>query len=223
MRKFYALLLSLLVMSVVYAQDAKVTVKGKVIDPADGSVLQNRSAFNSITYSRGDALRTEVLFLANEKLNEFFANRPGDVRANLVDFVNNDSGISPDGRTQKYRGEETRDNPAYMIRISEVYLIRAEAFGLVQAGIDDLNMIRTNRGLSQVNSADFVTPEDFLTIVLDERKAELNFEGHRMFDLARTGKVNEVLGIEDFRSIFPIPFRETIATKGVIEQNPGYE
>jgi starch-binding outer membrane protein, SusD/RagB family len=185
--------------------------------------VQNRSAFNSITYSRGDALRTEVLFLANEKLNEFFTNRPGDLRANLVDFVNNDSGISPDGRTQKYRGEETRDNPAYVIRISEVYLIRAEAYGLVQAGVDDLNMIRTNRGLSQLNSADFATPEDFLNTVLDERKAELNFEGHRMFDLARTGKVNDVLGIDDFRSIFPIPFREIIATKGLIEQNPGYE
>lgn len=184
--------------------------------------VQNRSAFNAITYSRSDALRTEVLFLIEESMDGFFANRPGDKRAELVDFVNNDGSILPDGRTQKYRGEESRDNPAYIIRMAEVYLIRAEANGWVQTGVDDLNTVRTNRGLSGFAIDDFATEADFINAILDERKAELNFEGHRMFDLARTGKVNEVLGIDDFRAIFPVPFRETIATKDVIVQNPGY-
>jgi starch-binding outer membrane protein, SusD/RagB family len=184
--------------------------------------VQNRSAYNAATYSRTDALRTEVLFLAEESLDQFFVNRPGDKRAELVDFVNNDGSILPDGRTQKYRGEESRDNPAYIIRMAEVYLIRAEANGRIQAGIDDLNTVRTNRGLASVALADFATDNDFINAILDERKAELNFEGHRMFDLARTGKTNEVLGIDAFRSIFPVPFRETVATKNVIKQNPGY-
>ncbi len=184
--------------------------------------VQNRSAFNAITYSRSDALRTEVLFLIEESMDGFFAGRPGDKRAQLVDFVNNDGSILPDGRTQKYRGEESRDNPAYIIRMAEVYLIRAEANGWVQEGVDDLNTVRTNRGLPALAIEDFATEADFINAILDERKAELNFEGHRMFDLARTGKVNEVLGIDDFRAIFPVPFRETIATKDVIVQNPGY-
>lgn len=184
--------------------------------------VQNRSSFNSLTYSRGDALRTEVFFLLESGMDQFFIDRPGDKRAVLVDFVNNDASISPDGRSQKYRGEDNRDNPAYIVRMAEVYLIRAEANGLTQAGIDDLNMVRTNRGLPAVDIADFATNADFLNTILDERKAELNFEGHRMFDLARTGKINAVLGIDDFRSIFPVPFRETIATKGAIVQNPQY-
>ena len=184
--------------------------------------VQNRSAFNAVTYSRTDALRTEVLFLAEEGMNQFFINRPGDRRSELMDFVNNDPSISPDGRSQKYRGEEKRDNSAFIIRIAEVYLIRAEANGLTQAGVDDYNMVRTNRGLSGENVSDFALAADFLDAVLDERKAELNFEGHRMFDLARTGKINAVLGIDAFRSIFPIPYRETIATDGAIKQNPGY-
>lgn len=185
--------------------------------------VQNRSGYNSLTYSREDALRTEVLWIAEEGMNDFFASRAGDVRADLLDFTNNDASIEPDGRTQKYRGEESRNNPALIIRMAEVYLIRAEANGFTQAGVNDLNMVRTNRGLSAVDVADFASAVEFLDAVLDERKAELNFEGHRMFDLARKGKTNEVLGIDDYKSIFPIPFREITATNGVLEQNPGYE
>jgi hypothetical protein len=57
---------------------------------------------------------------------------------------------------------------------------------------------------------------------LDERRAELNFEGHRYFDLARTGKIKTVLSIDDFRGILPIPAREIAANQGSMKQNPGY-
>jgi len=164
-----------------------------------------------------------VLFLAEEGLDEFFGARTGDRRADLLDFTDNDVSILPDGRTQKYRGEETRDNPAYIIRLADVYLIRAEAAGLGFGGLTDLNAIRTNRGLPALTSSDFTGEAAFREAVLDERKAELNFEGTRMFDLARAGIVTDVLGIDTYRSIFPIPYREIIATKGKVEQNPGYE
>ena len=185
--------------------------------------VQNRSAFNATTYSRTEALRTEVLFLAESGMSAFFEDRTGDRRADLIDFVNNDVSILPDGRTQKYRGEETRDNPAYIVRLADVYLIRAEAAGLAFGGLADLNAVRTNRGLPALTSGDFAGESEFRLAVLDERKAELNFEGTRMFDLARAGLTSDVLGIDLYRSIFPIPFREIIATKGLIEQNPGYE
>jgi len=185
--------------------------------------VQNRSAFNATTYSRTEALRTEVLFLAESGMSAFFEDRTGDKRADLLDFENNDVSILPDGRTQKYRGEETRDNPAYIIRLADVYLIRAEAAGLGFGGLADLNAVRTSRGLSALTSGDFSGEAEFELAVLDERKAELNFEGTRMFDLARAGLTSDVLGIDTYRSIFPIPFREIIATKGLIEQNPGYE
>ncbi|MEO7991813.1 MAG: RagB/SusD family nutrient uptake outer membrane protein [Chryseolinea sp.] len=184
--------------------------------------VQNRSAYNSITFSRQDALRTEVLWLAEEGLNDFFASRSGDLRADLVDFVNNDGSILPDGRTQKYRGEEARNNPALILRMAEMYLIRAEAKGRV-AGLSDLNEVRINRGLAALTAGAVPDDASYLDALLDERKAELNFEGHRMFDLARAGKINEVLGIDDDLGIFPIPFREITATNGALTQNPGYE
>ncbi len=178
--------------------------------------VQNRSSYNVLTYSRTDALRTEILWLAEESLNTFFSNRPGDARASLVDFdpANNDSGIIPDGRSQKYRGEETRDNPAFILRLAELYLIRAEAYGYTQNGIDEINVVRANRGLADYTFSDLGDATEYVDAIMDERKAEFNFEGHRMFDVAR------VTGSD--LSIFPFPQREITASKGAIKQNPGY-
>ncbi|HRH60277.1 MAG TPA: RagB/SusD family nutrient uptake outer membrane protein, partial [Chitinophagaceae bacterium] len=181
---------------------------------------QNTSSFNAATYLRDDALRSDVIFIANAELNNFFESRPGDLRSQLVDFVNNDVSIEPDGRTQKYRGETTKDNSAYIIRLAELYLIRAEALGR-SGGLADLNTIREARGMSDLTSDDVPDDESFLNAVLDERRAELNFEGHRLFDLARTGKVEEYLGA-GVQPIMPIPQREIEGTGGVVEQNPGY-
>ncbi|HYK44635.1 MAG TPA: RagB/SusD family nutrient uptake outer membrane protein [Parafilimonas sp.] len=181
---------------------------------------QNTSAYNAATYLRDDALRSDVIFIANADLNTFFENRPDDRRSSLVDFVNNDLSIEPDGRTQKYRGETTKDNSGYIIRLAEVYLIRAEARGRVN-GLSDLNKIRTSRGMSALTAADVPDDATYLNAILDERRAELNFEGHRLFDLARTGKVEEVLG-SGVLPIMPIPQREIDGTGGVVEQNPGY-
>lgn len=184
---------------------------------------QNRSDFNGLTYSRDDALRTELFYLASANLNNFFQSRPGDVRAALLDYdVNrNDVTIVPDGRTQKYRGEDSRDNPAYILRLAEMYLVRAEAQGR-SAGLDDLNLIRTQRGMQPLAAGDIPTDASFLDAVLDERRAEFNFEGHRYFDLARTGRIGSVLNVEEFRGILPIPSNEIATGQGRMAQNPGY-
>lgn len=185
--------------------------------------IQDRSQYNNLTYVRGDALRVDVYFLANALLDTFFMSRPDDLRSQLVDFdpANNDPSIQPDGRTQKYRGEETQDNSAYIMRISEIYLVRSEARGLPGGGLEDLNVVRENRGLPDLTPGDVPDEEAFMNAVQDERRAELNFEGHRYFDLARIGKVQEIIGV-DVLPVFPIPVREIAATNGAIKQYPGY-
>lgn len=143
------------------------------------------------------------------------------MRATLQDFdpANHDESITSDGsgRTEKYRGEDTKDNPAYILRLAEMYLIRAEARGKA-GGMEDLNTLRLLRGLTEITP---VTDDDFLNAVLDERRAELNFEGHIYFDLARTGRITEVADSE-FRAALPIPLREITATAEALRQNPGY-
>ena len=184
---------------------------------------QNRSDYNGLTYSRDAALRTEISYFAASGLNAFFATRLDDVRAAMVDFdsTHNDITIVPNGRSQKYRGEEAKDNPAYILRLAEMYLIRAEANGRT-AGFADLNLIRTERGLTALKTIDVANDVSFLSAVLNERRAELNFEGHRYFDLARTGRIKTVIGIDNYRGILPIPTREIEAGKGLVKQNPGY-
>ena len=182
--------------------------------------LQNQSAYNTLTYSRRDALRSDVNFLASQDLNDFFISRPADTRGVLVDTVYEDASIEPDGRTQKYRGETTKDNSGFILRLAEMYLIRAEAKGRT-TGLADLNTIRTARGMAALTLADVPNNSAFLNAILDERRAELNFEGHRLYDLARTGNVENILGT-GIHPIMPIPQREISATNGVVVQNPGY-
>jgi hypothetical protein len=185
---------------------------------------QNQSEYNATTYARPDAASTEVLFILNPNLQQFFEARPGDLRYNLVDTLN------PNGylRTLKYASDiKQKDNSAYVIRISEMYLIRAEALGRSQ-GLADVNMIRTNRGLAALTSADVPDDATYAQVVADENRAEFNFEGHRYFDLARTGQVVNVLTpltsltVTIANSCYPIPLREISATGGTVVQNPGY-
>ena len=182
---------------------------------------QNQSFYNGFTYSRSDALRSDVQFLASESLKNFFESRTDDSRANLVDFTNVDVSIEPDGRTEKYRGETTRDNSAYILRLAEMYLIRSEALGLAGGGLTDLNLIRENRGMAPLVATDVTDNDAFAQAIADERRAELNFESSRLFDLSRTQTVESVLGT-GVNPIMPIPQNDITIGQGIIKQNPGY-
>jgi hypothetical protein len=84
-----------------------------------------------------------------------------------------------------------------MLRLAEVYLNRAEAYakkGDVEKAMDDITTIRTNRitvpsGHSLAEYYPVVPDASNITnIVLKERRVELAFEGHRIFDLLRNNK-----------------------------------
>ncbi len=183
-----------------------------------GFTPQSRSAYNQLSYARPNAIRSEVTFFMSEDMDKFFKTRTDDVRAATIDFKNNDVTIAPDGRSEKYRGEQTRDNPAYILRVAEMYLIAAEAGGKAK-GLTYLNQLRTARGMKALaaSTSDIV----FAQMLADERRSELNNEGHRYFDLARTGKVQDVMG-QDVKPNFPIPLREITASSGAVLQNKGY-
>jgi starch-binding outer membrane protein, SusD/RagB family len=177
----------------------------------------NRSNYNQLTYVRPDALRPEVLFFVSEDLGKFFEARTGDYRATFVNYKDNDAGIQPDGRTEKYRGEQIRDNPAYILRLAEMYLIVAETAEKSEA-LAALNTLRVSRGLKQLSN---ISDDELAQAVEDERRAELNMEGHRYFDLARLGKVETIIS-DETKPVLPIPQREIVATGGLIIQNKGY-
>ncbi|UPK71803.1 RagB/SusD family nutrient uptake outer membrane protein [Chitinophaga filiformis] len=121
-----------------------------------------------------------------------------------------------------YYRTPTGTDPAYLIRIAELYLIRAEARaknGLLTEALQDLNAIRDRAGIAP-STAD--TKEAILLAIENERRLEFAFEGDRWFDLVRTGRVANVLGLTDKnRYVFPIPADELLAD-GNLDPNPGY-
>lgn len=105
----------------------------------------------------------------------------------------------------------------YIIRLADTYLMEAEALGGSGARAQALlDAVRARVGLASV-------PVSLDAIALERRK-ELACEGHRFFDLVRTGKAKEVLGSRGFISnkneILPIPYRDL--ENSVLKQNPGY-
>jgi hypothetical protein len=105
------------------------------------------------------------------------------------------------------------------IRLADTYLLEAEA--LIRAGGDltkaafYLNAVRARVGLPPVTAN--------LDNVYNERRLELATEGHRFFDLVRTGKAATALAFKGFTAkneILPIPLNELNNTK--LKQNPGY-
>ena len=115
----------------------------------------------------------------------------------------------------KYCQGDAGHDPIYITRLAEMYLISAECKGLA-LGIDRLNELRRFRGLPDVAPA---TEAAFQDAVLNERRLELFGEGFRWFDLVRTGKYEQVVGVDTKYTVFPIPSRELTLNK-LLNQNP---
>jgi hypothetical protein len=71
-------------------------------------------------------------------------------------------------------------------------------------------------------AASFATPNDLINAILKERKWELAFEGHDMFDNIRTGVAPNAALTDQNKWVYPIPKREIDLTNGLITQNPGF-
>jgi len=113
-------------------------------------------------------------------------------------------------------------DPSYIIRIAELYLIRAEARAQqdkIAEALADLNAVRDRAGL---NALSLTTKDEILLGIENERRLEFALEPHRWFDLVRTGRADEVLNVtESFRLVMPIP-ADQLLVDDVLEQTPGY-
>jgi hypothetical protein len=85
-------------------------------------------------------------------------------------------------------GSPTLSSPV-LFRISEMYLNRAEAFarkGDAVSAMNDLDAIRQNRGLAdKLYNGSVPEGKTALETVIEERRLELAFEGHRTWDVYR--------------------------------------
>lgn len=114
------------------------------------------------------------------------------------------------------------DDPAYVFRLAEQYLIRAEARakqGKIEGAIADLNAIRQRSHVAKYDGS--TAQNDVIAAIDQERRIELAFEPHRWFDLVRTNRAVEVLGIDSHYTLFPIPNTDVLVDED-LEQNKGY-
>lgn len=126
----------------------------------------------------------------------------------------------------KYDDLSTGSDNFIVLRLAEMYLIRAEATarqnGDLQKIKDDLNTIRFRANLPGTAANSYAS---LLTAIEEERRLEFAFEGHRWFDLVRTGRAVDVLPTVTSvnQTLFPIPLSEILTnTNAGMYQNPGY-
>ncbi len=155
---------------------------------------------------------------------------------NQVIYTTNEAGEYIVG---KYLGTETYPglNHIKLLRLSEQYLIRAEAYAQnnqLQKAAEDYNTLRQNR-ITDYEGEVFNSKNVALTQILAERRLELAYEGHRWFDLRRyelgiSRPDEDVVLIPSYQQLdasdarfkyFPIPQSEIFANDNMV-QNDGF-
>ena len=166
--------------------------------------------------------------------------------ASLREYFIDNEGDTIDGLAGRYcikffdmptQGQGSDDNWP-VIRYADVVLMYAEALNEISfepggLAFHYLNMIRNRAGLPEKTAGNpnpdlsVDTQEEFRHAIEQERRVELAFEGHRWFDLVRTGRAIEVLNpkvdvdIQEYQLLLPIP-QTQIDINPNLQQNPGY-
>lgn len=124
-------------------------------------------------------------------------------------------------------------NDWIVLRYADVLLMHVEAImaggnsTTSQAARDSFNAVRLRANMPTVDAPAAITKQE----LLDERRVELAFENHRLYDLIRFGEAQNVLSAfstatdANFTAadlLLPIPQREINLSQGVLGQNPGY-
>ena len=135
-----------------------------------------------------------------------------------------EAGARPGKFSFKQFGRPDMDNDYPIVRLGEMYLIRAEgmarAAGDWNMAVSDVNVLRARAKVSSYSSLD---ADEFLA----ERGREMFQEGLRRMDLIRFGKFNDAwwekpADPSDHVNVFPIPFQAIQASGGTLTQNDGY-
>ncbi|MEG0467243.1 MAG: RagB/SusD family nutrient uptake outer membrane protein [Mucinivorans sp.] len=217
---------------------------------ADGGV-NSEMMFQVVNNKIDNADRESLSYLMSEngyedmiitkKMVDYMSANPLDVRKGLMIPSHKEAtNVKLYGKSavwlNKYPGvgNDPRINSVPVIRLSEVYLIAAEAAFKVGNMADASTYLNA---IAKRNPA-LGTVVPTLQSIMDQRNVELIGEGHRSFDLMRNGMVSDrsvrwsyvfsepkSISYDNtyFRSILPIPLSEVDANEVIAaQQNPGY-
>lgn len=154
----------------------------------------------------------------NDDLLSFFTTNGESERGLLFEEIDGYNRCTKYGRMREDEGANT-----IVQRLSEMFLIRAEALGMSGNPDDaraDINAVRNRAGLLDMSAIG--SSDELVDALLRERRAEFAFEGQYWFDMVRLGRMEQITGRESYRKTMPIPQREMNITNDVMVQNPGY-
>lgn len=226
-------------------------------------LVDSGSALPVVTRSRSDG--GWGFATPSSNLDNFMGNDPRRVHTIIrhgesvgTDFTSYDTNLAENmsGRINKKYYIPIASRPAnethkrsalnhILFRYADLLLMHAEASfknGDEATARNSVNLVRTRVGLPGINTSGNQLLED----IYKERRLELALEGHRYFDLKRTGRLTTA--IQQFRdynlntstdpydagntqgqffnpaihTLFPIPITEIDLSNGLIVQNPGY-
>ena len=171
-------------------------------------------------------------YLPSQDVISILEARGTDSRINLFKEDATLAGIFGPVRVNKFPAVDGSDNTP-VVRLAEMYMIRAESRarqGNEPGAIEDLMMIRT-RSWPEAPAVT-ATGDDLIEEILEEKRLELMYEGHRLWDLMRLKR--DVVRTDctapadvctvtypSNRFVLPIPNPELNANPN-IQQNPGY-
>lgn len=180
------------------------TYEGSSVFTTGGTLLLRKG---NALFETGDARKTNWTIDINDRLGVFLGIAPHKYQ--------NDFGDSPSERST-------------LLRLAELYLIRAEArvkSNDITGAQQDINAIR-NRAL--LDNTTVTNPNQLLDLIALERQREFFAEnGHRWLDLKRTGKLDETLSVLSDKiwkttdNLYPIP-EPAIRSNPFLNQNSGY-
>ncbi len=170
------------------------------------------------------------LFQAKDKRKDITASKGyTDATGKYIPILISSNNMSAYTRKYITRITTANDSPANwkVIRYADVLLMLAEALnenGKTASALPLLNQIRIRAGIDPYSA---LTQSEMREKIALERRMELAFEGHRWFDLVRTGQafpVMEKYGMRPFNILFPVPFAQIqlINNPAIFPQNPGY-
>jgi len=143
---------------------------------------QNQSSYGD-NFNPGNTI-FGYMAASNDLLNIF---SPNDVRGPGSMFVSQVVSNKNYLFTRKYQGGNDSANNQKLIRISEIILCRAEAYAEMEnltAAQTDLNRIRLRANPTSAPLA-LTNKQQVLDSIFVERRRELCFEGHTLFDITR--------------------------------------
>lgn len=192
---------------------------------SEGSIMfQQFSPSATVSGAKGHNLPTLSLY------NLYTA---GDQRKNVYVTLAA-TGAPFDNKLSPPPGNVITDGPSdfVVLRYADVILMLAEAeneLGNTAPAAGYLNQVRNRAGLANTTASDQATLRDAIML---ERRLELIGEGHRWFDLLRTGTAitvmnkwfkdnNILITIDQHNLLMPVP-QSQVNTDPAIKQNPGY-